>query len=142
MIVILEDNEDRQRVMRECLSRVDSEIVTYFFITAADAISWLKSHLKETVLIGLDHDLELFEGEGHVMIDPGTGRDVANFLAEQNPVCPIVINTTNIPAGVGMETVLKEAGWKTKRLTPYGDMEWIPELWLPMVTNLLSSTKT
>jgi hypothetical protein len=141
MIVILEDNIDRQQVMRECLSHLDPEMVTHFFVTAADAICWLKLHLKETVLIGLDHDLEFLEAEGHVMIDPGTGRDVADFLATQKPVCPVIINTTNIPAGIGMEMTLKEAGWKTERLVPYGDMEWIPESWLPTVQRLLSSVR-
>ncbi len=137
MIIILEDNEDRQLAMRECISRIDPDTIPHFFITADDAIGWLRSHIEETALIVLDHDLELLEAEGHVLIDPGTGRDVADFLAAQKPVCPVVIHTTNTPAGIGMEMALTEAGWKTKRLTPYGDMEWIPELWLPTVKSLL-----
>jgi hypothetical protein len=93
--------------------------------------------LHETILIALDHDLEFLEGDGHVMIDPGTGREVADFLATQPPVCPVIIHTTNTPAGEGMEMSLNEAGWKTNRLIPYGDMEWIPESWFPTIKAFL-----
>ncbi|MCA9067584.1 MAG: hypothetical protein KDA84_01590 [Planctomycetaceae bacterium] len=138
MIVILEDNDDRQSIMRECLSSLVADQPIHFFKTALDTIDWFTGHLSETRFIALDHDLEMLEGDHpHKLIDPGTGRDVADFLATQQPVCPVIIHTTNFPAGVGMETTLKEARWKTKRIVPYGDLEWIPELWFPTVKILL-----
>jgi hypothetical protein len=89
--------------------------------------------------MALDHDLEMIEGEDRKMIDPGTGREVAEFLATQSPACPVIIHTTNTLAGVGMATTLKEAGWKTRRFVPYSDMNWIPELWFPEVKKRFSS---
>ena len=130
MFIILEDNQDRQTIMRGCLSRLTPTFPIHFFKTATETIECLKTHLPETVLIALDHDLEMIKGENpHQMIDPGTGRDVAEYLATKPPVCPVLIHTTNTPAGVGMEMTLKAAGWKTRRIAPYGDMEWISELW-------------
>lgn len=137
MIVILEDNEDRQTVMRECLSSFTAFHPTHFFKTAFETIDWMRAHLSETQFIALDHDLEMLEGDHpHQLVDPGTGRDVADYLASQTPVCPVIIHTTNHPAGVGMEMSLKEAGWKTKRIMPYGDLEWIPELWFPTIQKM------
>lgn len=123
MIVILEDNDARQSVMRECLESSKPTFPAHFFKTAAEAISWLKFHLSKTVFIALDHDLELIEGPDQQFIDSGTGREVAEYLATLTPVCPILIHTTNVFAGIGMEMVLKGAGWKAKRIVPYGDME-------------------
>src|SRR5688572_13139436 len=137
MIVILEDNEDRQVLMRECLQSGQSPFSVHFFKTATEAIAWLRSHLRETVFIALDHDLELVEGTDQQFLDSGTGRDVADYLATLTPVCPILIHTTNVFAGIGMETVLKEAGWRTKRIVPYGDMDWVRESWFPLASKLL-----
>ena len=120
MIVILEDNEDRQTIMRECLSSLTPKIPIHFCKTAAETIDCLKARLHETVLIALDHDLEMIAGEHeHQMIDPGTGRDVADYLATKTPVCPVIIHTNNTPAGVGMEMTLKAASWQTQRIVPY-----------------------
>ncbi len=63
MIVILEDNEDRQTIMRGCLSRLTPTIPIHFYKTAIETIDCLKTHLPEIVLIALDHDLEMIEGE-------------------------------------------------------------------------------
>lgn len=137
MIVILEDDDARQTIMQDCLSRLSPTQPAHFFKTADQTIDWFNAHLSETQFIALDHDLEMLEGDyPQQLIDPGTGRDVADYLATQNSVCPVIIHTTNFPAGVGMEMTLKEAGWKTKRVVPYGDLEWIPELWITSVKQL------
>ncbi len=81
----------------------------------------------------------MIEGEHEQnMIDPGTGRDVAEYLATKTPVCPVLIHTTNTPAGAGMEMTLKEAGWKSERIVPYGDMEWIAGVWVSTIKKVSS----
>jgi hypothetical protein len=81
----------------------------------------------------LDHDLEIEPGPTGTCVDSGTGRDVADYLAGKEPVCPVIIHTTNSQAAVGMEMVLKEAGWKTHRVVPFDDMEWIAKTWFPAI---------
>ena len=76
------------------------------------------------------------DGKGGLR-DPGTGRDVAEFLVGQQPVCGIVLHSSNQPAMVGMENVLREAGWMTESVTPYGDTSWIPETWLPAMRRVI-----
>ena len=129
-IVILEDNEDRAAAMRRCLQERFCEFEVSIFNESAAMIDYLRSYLPDTILICLDHDLELMPGVDGRLIDPGTGRDVADYLAGQAPVCPGVIHTTNSAAATGMEMVLREARWEIQHVLPYGDLEWIPRQWL------------
>src|SRR5262249_41102424 len=133
IIAILEDNEERRAVMRDCLTDRFPQFEVRFFDAADDMIDFLDRHLPNTILISLDHDLELKHNPEGKAIDPGTGRQVADFLARRPPQCPVVIATTNSSAAVGMEMVLQEARWITYRVLPFNDLEWITAQWFPTV---------
>lgn len=96
-------------------------------------LTWLPGHLQACVLISLDHDLESTDPD----LNPGSGREVADWLATQEPVCPVIVHSTNVPAAAGMLRVLEEAGWTTRRVLPYDDLLWINELWRDTVRELL-----
>jgi hypothetical protein len=134
-IAILEDNEDRREEMAVCLKDRFPQYPVQFFATAAETIRFLRLHLDDCLLIGLDHDLDLIEGANGQLFDPGSGRDVADYLATRRPTCPVTIHTTNVPAAEGMRAALEEAGWATSQVVPYGDREWIGQLWLRTVRN-------
>src|SRR5205807_493196 len=103
------------------------------FDEAGTMVRFLVQHLAETLVISLDHDLELKPGPHGRCIDPGTGREVAEYLAKQKPVCPVIIHTTNSQAALGMEMLLKEAHWKTRRVVPFDDMQWLETAWFPAI---------
>jgi hypothetical protein len=128
-IVILEDNADRQAVMQACLADRFYTFDAHFFDNAPDATRFLADHLAETLVISLDNELELKPGPDGRWIDPGEGRQVAEFLAGREPVCPVIIATTNSTAAVAMEDVLRGAGWKTRRVVPFDDTRWIETDW-------------
>ena len=132
-IFILEDNAERLAAMRDLLADKFPFFEVRAFAASRPAIDWLRANLVRTVCIALDHDLEPLPSEP--WDDPGTGRDVAEFLTNQVPHCPIVVHTTNAQASVAMEAMLDEAGWSVVRVLPYGDLEWIAEAWLPLVRN-------
>lgn len=140
-IAILEDNLDRQSAMQAWLND-RLYMYEHFFFDEAPAInSWLQANLSETLLISLDHDLDLKPtGDGR-WFDPGTGRDTADFLAHQVPACPVLIHSTNAPAVHGMADVLTEQGWTVGIVTPYGDLAWIDEVWWPAVKEQLKHTQ-
>jgi CheY-like chemotaxis protein len=134
-IAVLEDNGDRISVMQTVLAD-KFPFYSVIFCRSADAIiSWLREHMDETIGLALDHDLERIPGQS----DPGSGRDVARFLASEKPQFPIVIHSTNLHAAIGMEAILEENGWSVLRLAPYGDLEWIGESWLPTIRNMIVS---
>jgi hypothetical protein len=128
-IVILEDNSERQQAMRDCLGDRFPHFEIVFFDEAAAAIGYLQDHLEEIAVVGLDHDLEIKTTPEGVLHDPGTGRQVADFLANVKPICPVVVHSSNGPAAFGMEATLRESGWKTFQVAPYGELEWIPAQW-------------
>ncbi|WP_145234675.1 response regulator [Urbifossiella limnaea] len=132
-IVIVEDNADRQAVMRRLLADRFYTFDLRFFDNAPDAIAFLAVHLPDTILVALDNDLDLKPGPDGRGIDQGEGRQVAEFLAARPPACPVVIHTTNSPAAGAMEEALRCAGWKTRRVIPFDDMAWIESDWFPAV---------
>jgi hypothetical protein len=132
-IAILEDNKDRAAVMRDRLADRFRQYEVRVFDESATMIRFLGEYLADTVVISLDHDLEMIPGPDGHCTDPGTGREVADFLAGRKPACPVILHTTNSDAAAGMEMVLRDARWKTRRVVPFGDLEWIDTLWFPAV---------
>jgi CheY-like chemotaxis protein len=129
-IVILEDDARRREEMARVLHDAGFPPPT-FFLTAGPMIAQMAQECSAD-LISLDHDLEPDVDQ----LDPGTGRDVANFLATRVPVCPVIIHSTNYPAALGMEAELVERGWSVERIAPYDDLAWVQEAWLPLVLEL------
>jgi hypothetical protein len=132
-IVILEDNEDRREAMRRCLQDRFYQFEHVFFDEATPFIQYLRDHLTESIVICLDHDLELKTNGDGTSHDPGTGREIVDYLAKLQPVCPVVIHSSNEAAALGMELALQEAKWTTFRIAPFGDLEWIPTQWFRCV---------
>ena len=128
-IAILEDNVDRQTVMRRCIADRFYTFDAHFFDDSSEMIRFFDMHLEETVAISLDNDLELKPGQDGRMIDPGSGVEVAEYLATKPAVCPVVIHTTNTTAAESMKTALNAAGWRTRRVVPFDDMKWIESAW-------------
>lgn len=130
VIAILEDNLDRQAVMRRCLADRFYTFESRFFNNAPDMIRFLESDLENCIAIALDNDLEMIESSDGRLFDPGTGRDVVAHLATREPVCPVIIHTTNTDAAAAHSTgILKQAGWTTRRVIPFDDMAWIATDW-------------
>jgi threonine synthase len=132
-IVILEDDVDRCQAMRECLADRFQTYDALFFDQPAELIRYLDQHLAETILVSLDHDLELIAGTDGKLRDPGTGLEVAQYLAHRKPGFPVILHSTNSDAVVKMQRMLQAARWRTHRVIPFNDLEWIPGEWLRTV---------
>lgn len=130
-LLILEDDDRRTEAMHQELLERLPQYHPVFCTDATRFISTLTKSAGHVLGISLDHDLEPKSDDGR---DPGTGRDVADFLVDPPfplPRLPILIHSTNRIAADGMERVLTEAGYPLARVTPYGDLDWIAELWFP-----------
>jgi CheY-like chemotaxis protein len=140
IIAVLEDNADRGEAMRALLADRFYQYETAFFDDTAEMIKFLKAQLPNIILIALDHDLELKQTANGKCNDPGCGRDVADFLAAQPATCPVVIHSTNSAAAAGMALAMEEVGWRVYSVTPFGDLEWIPKVWLRTVREAIVET--
>lgn len=140
-IIILEDNADRRRVMQESLAGRFPGYALEFFTTVRPMIERLsESGLYDVALLSLDHDLEFPEDDSSLgLVDPGTGVDLADWLATQPAVAPVIVHTTNGSGGDRMVELLASGGWQHARVVPYGGESWITESWLPLARNLIVS---
>jgi len=116
--------------MRRCLDEQVAPAEVSFFNCAADLVEWLHDHLPTLTLICLDHDLEPYRNAVGELVDAGKGREVADYLAGQDPMCPVIVHSSNGNAAFGMQFALEEAGWDARRVIPFGDLDWIGEVWI------------
>lgn len=115
--------------MRSLVSDSYPDYEIMLFNNAPDTIEWLKGNITSVVLMSLDHDLgPNREWDGHVF-DPGTGRDIVDYLVTQKPICPVIVHSTNYLARDGMIFALEGSGWKASFVMPYNDLEWIQGAW-------------
>ncbi|MEZ6069320.1 MAG: cyclic-phosphate processing receiver domain-containing protein [Pirellulales bacterium] len=136
-VLILEDNAERRSAMEDRLKDRFPFCEIEFFTDAPTMIQRVESApLDDVALISLDHDLEMLPGaDVGALVDPGTGVDVAEGLSRRKPVCLVIVHTTNTIGGDSMQEKLDATGWTTLRVTPYGDLDWIDEMWFPAVRN-------
>ncbi len=133
---ILEHNHNRILEMEAVLADVLPGVAHSFFDNSQEMIAWLKENLVDVVLLSLDHDLPIVQYRNGIRIDPGSGREVAEYLATIPPICPVIVHTINVQCGDGMEQVLNDSGWPTRRVNPFGEYEWIRKAWAREVQSL------
>jgi hypothetical protein len=133
MLLMLEDNADRVRRFSAALRAVDPTLPLHIWRNAWKMIHEVASLLPAARLISLDHDLD---PEGENSSDPGTGWDVAKFLAALPPACPVIVHTSNGTRADWMMGEFELGGWKHYRLPPLGD-DWIERDWRRLVRRLL-----
>lgn len=142
-IVILEDNIERQGEMKRVLQNSFSQYDCVIFDNAPDAIEWLRNNLQNTVLISLDHDLGPNRRVGGEIFDPGIGRDVARFIENQKPCCPVIVHSSNSMPAFDMTISLQTSGWQVARVVPHDDLEWISRDWVDEIkTKVISSASS
>ena len=94
----------------------------------------IESLLDRAQLISLDHDLYKDSPSDP---DPGTGRMIADYLSKRDPVCPVVVHSSNTNAAWGMSNQLVSAGWRVELVHQLNQPAWIEELWLPVARLLV-----
>jgi ADP-ribosylglycohydrolase len=133
-ILVLEDNEDRIAAFKAAVSALGPEFEVVMWRDAPRMVAECAQYFATATLICLDHDLNPRPGE---VADPGTGMEVAQFLADFMPVCPVLIHSSNTDRVYSMYNELRFAKWRVERVGPIGN-DWIPTSWLQAVRTLLA----
>tara|TARA_R110002072_G_scaffold265161_1_gene424074 strand:+ start:159 stop:599 length:441 start_codon:yes stop_codon:yes gene_type:complete len=135
LVAILEDDERRRAAFLTYLEGHEVQL----FNRAPRMLAWLKEHLSECTLISLDNDLFLVdEGSEGASEDPGEGREVADWLGEQTPACPVLVHSSNHMAAYSIRNSLHFGGWEQARVTPFSDLDWVELSWAPKVRAILA----
>lgn len=137
-ILILEDNDERIAGFQRVIAALDREFDLKIWRDAHSMIAECEAHFPNAALISLDHDLNPLPGfEG----DPGTGLDVARFLGDSLPVCPVLIHSSNTERVWSMHNDLRFGGWIVDQVGPLGT-DWIETSWLSHARQLLQNPNT
>lgn len=134
LLLILDDDRTRLRGFDEIVPRLGKEWVIRAWRDAPSMIAEIDSLLSEAQLISLDHDLYKDSPSDP---DPGTGRMIADLLSRRDPVCPVIVHSTNTDAAWGMFNELTSGNWKVELVHHTNQPTWIAELWLPVAAELL-----
>ena len=134
IILILEDNDDRIAAFRRAVTSLGSDFDLKVWRDAHSMCEECDAYFPHAALISLDHDLNPMPG---VTTDPGTGLEVAQFLGDFLPVCPVLIHSSNTDRVYSMQNELRFAGWLVDRVGPIGT-DWVETSWLRSVRGLLA----
>jgi ADP-ribosylglycohydrolase len=132
-ILILEDNDDRIKAFQKTVATLKDGFELKVWHDAPSIIAECEAFFPTAALISLDHDLNPLPG---AVVDPGTGVDVARFLGDFLPVCPVLIHSSNTDRVYSMHNELRFAGWTVDRVGPLGT-DWIETSWLHTARQLL-----
>ena len=135
-LLLLEDNAERIAAFESVLSELGNDWQMQIWRDAPRMIAECANHFPNTHLISLDHDLN---PQPDATSDPGTGLEVAKFLASHFPFCPVIIHSTNSDRAWSMHNELRFGGWTVERFGPIGD-DWFHKVWLPKARELLAGS--
>src|SRR5438552_2278663 len=133
-ILILEDNDERIAAFQKTVEGLGDGFEVKIWRDAPSMIAQCEAFFPTAALISLDHDLNPMPD---AMVDPGTGVDVARFLGDFMPVCPVLIHSSNTERVYSMHNELRFGGWMVDRVGPLG-ADWIETSWLRRVRALLA----
>ena len=134
LLLILDDDRARLRGFDEIVPRLGSEWVIRAWRNAPSMMAEIDALLGEARLISLDHDLYKDSPSDP---DPGSGRMIADHLSKRDPVCPVIVHSTNTDAAWGMFNELSSGKWKVELVHHTNQPAWIEDLWLPVAANLV-----
>jgi hypothetical protein len=139
LVAILDDDTTRCAEMERSLTQALPDATPEFFDSAPDMIAWLARHIDDVALVSLTHDLGPSRFRDGMLFDPGTGRDVTDFLIEMDRSFPVIVHTTAGPRSKSMLTLLEHAEWPCVQVEPKGDSGWIGNEWAPCVAEMLGT---
>ncbi len=136
-LLMLEDNAERNIMFHAAVQELGDGWQLRIWPDAPTMMAECEEFFADTHLISLDHDLNPQPG---VTANPGTGLEVAKFLAGHLPVCPVIIHSSNSDAAWSMHNEFRFAGWKVDRVGPIGE-DWVRKLWLPKVLEMVGASQ-
>ena len=139
LLLILDDDRERLQRFEAISGRLGGDFKVSTWRDAPSMLAQIDTLVRDAALISLDHDLYPDSASD---ADPGSGRQVAEWLAERRPSCPVIVHSTNTDMAWGMHNALRAAGWTVELVHHINQANWIEELWLPAARRLVESFRT
>lgn len=140
VLFVLENDPERVSAMQDALLSEMPSVKATYFDNAPDAVAWLSRNLNAVDLISLDHDLGPEATRDGQPFDPGSGRDIANYLKERTPRCPVILHTDNFFVRPTMQAALDAGKWDHTYVAPGNGNSWVLRQWIPKVREAISAS--
>ena len=140
VLFVLENDPERVSAMQDALLSEMPSVETTYIDNVPDAIMWLSKNLHTVDLISVDHDLGAEGTQDGQPFDPGSGRDIANYLAARTPKCPVIIHTDNFFVRPTMQAALDAGNWDHTYVAPGNGTAWVLRKWIPKVKTALATS--
>lgn len=134
-ILILEDNPARVALLQHAIAELGSDYEVRVWNNVHAMKAECESYFPQTALITLDHDLNLEPG---ATTDPGTGIELAQFLGDFLPVCPVIVHSQNMERVWSMFNELRFAGWMVQQAGGMGT-DWSEAAWLRCAREMIAA---
>jgi ADP-ribosylglycohydrolase len=134
-ILILESRDDRIASFQKAVVELGSDFRLRIWRDARSMIADCAELFPNASLISLDYELN---PQSDVAPGSGTGLDVARFLGDFLPVCPVVIHSSNTDGARFILKELRSARWIVEQIAPVG-IDWIERKWLGRVRALFDT---
>jgi hypothetical protein len=134
VIVILEDNAERQTAMNSWL---DDRLPMYVRHVSSDPdriIAIFREHWASILIASLDFDLY----DDPEMGTHKTGGNVVDYLTTRTDhPFPVLVHSSNEPEAERMQRRLRKHHWATDRVIPFDGTEWIGHDWYPALKRMI-----
>ena len=126
--MILEDNAERRSAFERVALSLGLRVKMW--ADAGRMREECEKYLDNAALISLEQDLDVDARD--------TGLDVAKFLAEKTPVCPVIVHTGNTDRSFSIFNELRFADWNVDRVAPICE-GWIEKYWTSKAREMLAA---
>lgn len=134
VIVILEDNADRQSVMHAWLEDRLPMYERQIWSDPDRIVFIMKERWSSILITSLDFDLY---DDPKIGINR-TGGEIVDFLtARRDHPFPILVHSSNAPEAEAMQRRLQKSHWLTDRVIPFDGTDWIGHDWYPALKRLI-----
>jgi len=134
-ILILEDNPARVLLLKHAISQLGADFAVKVWNNIHSMRTECETYFPDAALITLDHDLNPEPG---ATTDPGTGVELAQFLGDFLPVCPVIVHSQNMEKVWSMFNELRFAGWIVQQAGGMGT-DWSEAAWLRCARDLIEN---
>ena len=131
-IHILDNRDDCNARLQKAVSALGGDLQLRFWPNGNSLIAGCAEWFPNAAVLSLNCEPD---PRGETVVT-GTALDLARFIGDFPPVCPVVIHSSNAEGARAIIKELRSAHWMAEHIAPLG-ADWIERRWLSRVRTLL-----
>ncbi len=132
-IHILDNRDDCIAGFQQAVAASGNDLQLRVWRNANSMIAGCSELFPNAALLSLNCESDPRGGDA---VEMGTALDVARFIGDFPPACPVIIHSSNADGARAVLKELRAAHWMVEHIAPLGP-DWIERRWLVRVRTLL-----